>query len=93
MICALWLEICSLRSIALEIQKCDDLAIDSLTKLYQEAAAAGVKLLSLPECFSFIGSKDGEALSIAEPLTGPIIRRYQTLARHVLIPSRALPRG
>ncbi|CAM6034067.1 unnamed protein product [Sphagnum compactum] len=50
-------------------------------RLVQEAAAAGVKLLSLPECFSFIGSRDGEALGIAEPLTGPIMKRYQSLAR------------
>jgi hypothetical protein len=51
----------------------------------QEAAEAGVKLLSLPECFSFIGSKEGETLKIAEPLTGPIIKRYQSLARHVVV--------
>ncbi|KAG0599757.1 hypothetical protein M758_12G176200 [Ceratodon purpureus] len=50
-------------------------------RLVQEAAEAGVKLLSLPECFSFIGSKEGETLKIAEPLTGPIIKRYQSLAR------------
>ncbi|KAJ7299614.1 hypothetical protein O6H91_Y105800 [Diphasiastrum complanatum] len=50
-------------------------------RLVQEAAAAGVQLLSLPECFSFIGSKDGQALAIAEPLTGPIMQRYQSLAR------------
>ncbi|KAL3700116.1 hypothetical protein R1sor_018138 [Riccia sorocarpa] len=49
--------------------------------LVKEAVAAGVKLLSLPECFSFIGSKDGESLSIAEPLDGPIMTRYQNLAR------------
>ena len=48
----------------------------------QEAAAAGVKLLSLPESFSFIGAKDGESLAIAEPLTGTIMKRYQTLARY-----------
>ncbi|MCO5585793.1 hypothetical protein L7F22_039729 [Adiantum nelumboides] len=47
----------------------------------QEAAAAGVKLLSLPECFSFIGSREGEALSIAEPLDGSILQRYEELAR------------
>jgi len=49
----------------------------------QEAAEAGVRLLSLPECFSFIGAKQGESLIIAEPMTGPIMRRYQSLARHV----------
>jgi predicted amidohydrolase len=50
-------------------------------RLVQEAAEAGVKLLSLPESFSFIGAKQGESLKIAEPLTGPIIKRYQNLAR------------
>ncbi|BBM99953.1 deaminated glutathione amidase [Marchantia polymorpha subsp. ruderalis] len=49
--------------------------------LVQEAVAAGAKLLSLPECFSFIGSKEGESLSIAEPLDGPIMKSYQNLAR------------
>lgn len=49
--------------------------------LVQEAASAGVKFLSLPECFSFMGSREGETLSIAEPLDGPILQRYQELAR------------
>lgn len=51
------------------------------SRLVQEAVEAGVKFLSLPECFSFIGSKDGEAFSIAEPLDGPILQQYQALAR------------
>ncbi|CAM6126409.1 unnamed protein product [Calypogeia fissa] len=51
-------------------------------RLVEEATAAGAKLLSLPECFSFIGSKQGEALAIAEPLDGPIMARYQALARN-----------
>ncbi|KAL2651773.1 hypothetical protein R1flu_019901 [Riccia fluitans] len=49
--------------------------------LVKEAVTAGAKLLSLPECFSFIGSKEGESLNIAEPLDGPIMTRYQNLAR------------
>lgn len=48
---------------------------------WQEAASTGVKFLSLPECFSFMGSREGEALSIAEPLDGPILHGYQDLAR------------
>lgn len=47
----------------------------------QQAAAEGVQLLSLPECFSFIGAKEGEAGAIAEPLDGPIMQRYCQLAR------------
>jgi predicted amidohydrolase len=50
-------------------------------RLVEEAAAAGASLLSLPECFNFIGSKQGEALAIAEPLDGPIMARYRGLAR------------
>lgn len=49
--------------------------------IWQEAASTGVKFLSLPECFSFMGSREGETLSIAEPLDGPILQRYQELAR------------
>ena len=45
------------------------------------AKDAGVAFLSLPECFSFIGSREGESLTIAEPLDGPILRRYRDLAR------------
>lgn len=59
------------------------MSLTFVVMVIQEAAEAGVKLLSLPECFSFIGSKEGETLKIAEPLTGPIIKRYQRLARHV----------
>ncbi|GLJ24888.1 hypothetical protein SUGI_0476070 [Cryptomeria japonica] len=51
------------------------------SRLVQEAAAAGVKLLSLPENFSFVGSKDGESLSIADALDGPIMQRYCSLAK------------
>ena len=47
----------------------------------QMAKDAGVAFLSLPECFSFIGSREGESLTIAEPLDGPILTRYRELAR------------
>lgn len=50
-------------------------------QLVQEAKAAGAALLSLPECFSFIGAREGEALAVAQPLDGPLMRRYQALAR------------
>lgn len=49
----------------------------------QEAASAGAKLLCFPESFSFIGAKDGDSLKIAEPLDGPIMKQYQSLARFV----------
>ena len=38
-------------------------------------------MLFLPECFSFIGEREGESASIAEPLEGPILARYCDLAR------------
>lgn len=50
-------------------------------EILQEAAAEGVKLLCFPESFSFVGAKDGESLKIAEPLDGPIMQRYCSLAR------------
>jgi predicted amidohydrolase len=49
--------------------------------LVGEATAKGCKIVFFPECFSFIGAKAGEAQQIAEPLTGPTMRRYQELAR------------
>ncbi|KAF8661077.1 hypothetical protein HU200_057178 [Digitaria exilis] len=48
-----------------------------------EAAASGVKFLCFPEVFSFIGSKDGESVKLAEPLDGPIMQRYCSLAKLV----------
>ncbi|KAH7404600.1 hypothetical protein KP509_15G033700 [Ceratopteris richardii] len=77
----------ALKVAAAQMTSTNDLHTNFLTcsHLVQEAATAGVKLLSLPECFSFIGSREGEALSIAEPLDGPILQRYQELAREAKI--------
>jgi len=47
----------------------------------EEAAAQGCSLICFPECFSFIGAFSGEASSIAEPLDGPVMDKYRTLAR------------
>lgn len=49
--------------------------------LVQEAASAGAKLLCFPESFSFIGANDGDSVKIAEPLDGPIMQQYRSLAR------------
>ncbi|URD87713.1 Carbon-nitrogen hydrolase [Musa troglodytarum] len=57
------------------------LAQDNHPKSKAEAAAAGVNLLCLPESFSFVAAKDGESLKIAQPLDGPIMQRYCSLAR------------
>jgi hypothetical protein len=53
------------------------------SRLAKEAASSGVKFLCFPEVFSFIGSKDGESIKIAEPLDGPIMQRYCSLAKLV----------
>lgn len=47
----------------------------------KEAASAGAKLLCLPENFSFVGDLQGESLKIAEPLDGPTMQGYCSLAR------------
>ena len=49
--------------------------------LVRDAASQGCKILFLPECFAFIGAKAGEAQAMAEPLEGPTIREYRSLAR------------
>ncbi|KAJ8464526.1 hypothetical protein OPV22_027078 [Ensete ventricosum] len=54
---------------------------NTCSRLVKEAAAGGVNLLCLPESFSFVGAKDGESLKIAQPLDGPIMQRYCSLAR------------
>lgn len=43
--------------------------------------SAGAKLLCFPEAFSYVGAKDGDSVKIAEPLDGPIMQRYCSLAR------------
>lgn len=49
--------------------------------LVKEAASAGAKLLCFPESFSFIGANDEDSVKIAEPLDGPIMQQYRSLAR------------
>ncbi|PON91517.1 Carbon-nitrogen hydrolase [Trema orientale] len=61
--------------------------IDGLDYIYmgieseKEAASAGAKLICFPENFAFVGAKNGESLEIAEPLDGPIMQQYCSLAR------------
>ena len=49
--------------------------------LVAEAARKNCKIVFLPECFSFIGAKPGEAQAAAEPLDGPTMQRYRQLAK------------
>ena len=47
----------------------------------REARDRGCAIVFLPENFSFMGSRPGEAQTVAEPLDGPTMRRYLDLAR------------
>ncbi|KAK8958037.1 hypothetical protein KSP39_PZI001238 [Platanthera zijinensis] len=58
-----------------------DANYQTCSRLVKEAAAAGVKLLCLPESFSFVSAEDGESLKIAESIDGPIMQKYCSLAR------------
>ena len=49
--------------------------------LVADAAAKGCTIVFLPECFSFIGAKAGEAQAAAEPLNGPTMAKYCRLAK------------
>ncbi|GKV28557.1 hypothetical protein SLEP1_g37590 [Rubroshorea leprosula] len=73
----------SVRVAAAQMTSVNDLASNFATcsRLVKEAASAGAKMLCLPENFSYIGLKSGEGLTIAEPLDGPIMQKYCSLAR------------
>ncbi|KAL5558679.1 hypothetical protein UlMin_034890 [Ulmus minor] len=42
--------------------------------------SSGAKLICFPENFAFVGAKDGDSLSVAKPLDGPIMQQYCSLA-------------
>jgi deaminated glutathione amidase len=72
--------------------------IEACERVCAQAARAGARLLSLPECFAFFARSDGEAAARAEPLTGPWFSRYRAMAaKHGLwlscggFPEAALP--
>mmetsp|Transcript_29524 Transcript_29524/g.74190 ORF Transcript_29524/g.74190 Transcript_29524/m.74190 type:complete len:308 (-) Transcript_29524:63-986(-) len=66
-------QMCSRNDKEVNFQEC--------ARLVGEAAAQGCQLVALPECFSFIGARPGEAQIAAEPLSGPTMQRYCALAR------------
>ncbi|CDP21760.1 unnamed protein product, partial [Coffea canephora] len=47
----------------------------------KEAASAGAKLICFPENFSYVGDLAGDSLKVAQPLDGPIMKEYCSLAR------------
>ncbi|XP_055811358.1 deaminated glutathione amidase, chloroplastic/cytosolic [Solanum dulcamara] len=73
----------SVRIAAVQMTSVNNLAVNFATcsRLVKEAASAGAKLLCFPENFSFVGDLQGESLKIAEPLDGPIMKGYCSLAR------------
>ncbi|EOY18442.1 hypothetical protein QUC31_006495 [Theobroma cacao] len=73
----------SVRVAAAQMTSVNDIASNFATcsRLVKEAVSAGAKMLCLPENFSYVGSKSGDSLLIAEPLDGPIMQKYCSLAR------------
>ncbi|KAJ6767929.1 DEAMINATED GLUTATHIONE AMIDASE [Salix koriyanagi] len=73
----------SVRVAAAQMTSINDLAANFATcsRLVKEAVAAEAKLVCFPESFSFIAAKNGESVKLAEPLDGPIMQRYCSLAR------------
>ncbi|KAJ0102134.1 hypothetical protein Patl1_06210 [Pistacia atlantica] len=73
----------SVRVAVAQMTSINDLAANFATcsRLAKEAASAGAKLLCFPENFSYVGAKDGDSLKVAEPLDGPIMQQYCSLAR------------
>jgi deaminated glutathione amidase len=73
------------------IQMCatDDLAANLATcrRLGDEAGSAGAKVIVLPECFAFLGRKEGDKMAVAEVVDdarpGPILSALREIAeRH-----------
>ncbi|PIN03391.1 Carbon-nitrogen hydrolase [Handroanthus impetiginosus] len=73
----------SVRVAAAQMTSVNDLSANFSTcsRLVKEAVTAGAKLLCFPENFSYVGSKSGNSLAIAEPLDGPIMKKYCSLAK------------
>ncbi|XP_030506658.2 deaminated glutathione amidase, chloroplastic/cytosolic [Cannabis sativa] len=73
----------SVRVAAAQMTSINDLASNFATcsRLVKEAASAGAKMICFPESFAFIGAQDGESLKIAQPLDGPMMQQYCSLAR------------
>jgi predicted amidohydrolase len=70
------------------VQMCatDDLAANLATcrRLGDEAGSAGARIIVLPECFAFLGRKEGDKMAFAEPIDaerpGPIVSTLLDIA-------------
>jgi deaminated glutathione amidase len=73
-----------LRVGAVQLRSSDDLQANLATcrQLIEQAVAEGAQLVALPECFSFLGRKEGDKLAVAETLEGdgPILGMLRELA-------------
>ncbi|MDX2087980.1 MAG: carbon-nitrogen hydrolase family protein [Kofleriaceae bacterium] len=73
-----------LRVGAVQMRSTDDLAsnLAVVRTLTAQAAAEGAQLVVLPECFSFLGRREGDKLPIAEDIdgAGPIMSTLRELA-------------
>jgi predicted amidohydrolase len=56
---------------------------DVVTALARKARMRGAEVLSLPECFAFMGESDGDVVRMMEPLEGPLLQRYRELAKEL----------
>src|SRR5687767_9422867 len=74
----------TLRVGAVQMCSTDDLPANLavVRSLTARAADEGAKLVVLPECFSFLGRREGDKLPIAETLdgTGPVLTTLRELA-------------
>ncbi|GMP68756.1 hypothetical protein CsSME_00028266 [Camellia sinensis var. sinensis] len=73
----------SVRVAAVQMTSMDNIAANFATcsRLVKEAAAAGAKMVCFPESFSYVGFNDVNTVKIGEPLDGPIMKGYCSLAR------------
>ena len=73
-----------LRVGAIQMRATDDLGanLEACASLTAQAAGEGARLVVLPECFSFLGRREGDKLAIAEALDadGPVMTALRTLA-------------
>jgi len=71
---------------AVQLCATDDLGANlaACRRLGEAAAAAGAKVIVLPECFAFLGKKEGDKMAVAEVLDdarpGPILDMLRGLA-------------
>ncbi|XP_065354125.1 nitrilase and fragile histidine triad fusion protein NitFhit [Calliphora vicina] len=55
--------------------------LHQVQKLIQQAKEQSAKFVFLPECCDFVGEHREQTLELSEPLTGPLMQEYQSLAK------------